>query len=257
MIKRVDAIREREGQGHTFRFLNRCKEPYEWTDSVPEDDPEFQGLLDNEEEAAYPEVSAELPGVELEEEQRNFTPVTDEPEADFWELASAALHNAGINADDRIRAALGAAAEQSTPAVIESDKDELMYEVTLKLPDARLVPIAKKIAVLLGNDREDDNFAVPLGDDRDNTLVAPIVVDDIDAVQDALAPRYPTQARRSAIGGQPYDDFSPRLAFLQLGTTRAHSNVLEGAKSARMSKEKRMLATTSSNATPIIDNTIH
>ncbi len=244
VIKQVNTIEEREGQGRTFRFLNRRKEPYEWTDLVPEDNPEFQGLLEDEEEAAYLEISAELPGVELEEEQRDFTPVTDEPEADFGELASAALHNAGIDADDRIRAALGAAAEHNTPAVIESDKDEVLYEVTFELPDAGLVPIA-------------DNFAVPLGDDPDDTLVAPIVVDDIDAVQDAPALRYPTQARRSAIGGQPYDEFAPRVAFLQLGTTRAHSNVLKGAKYAQMSKEKRMLATTSSNATPIIDNTIH
>ncbi len=77
---------------------------------VPEDDPEFQGLLDDEEEAAYPEISAKLPGVELEEEERDFTSVTDEPEADFRELAGATLHNAGIDADDRIRVALGAAA---------------------------------------------------------------------------------------------------------------------------------------------------
>ncbi len=54
-----------------------------------------------------------------------------------------------------------------------------MYKVTFKLPDAGLVPIA-------------DNFAVPLGDDRDDTLVAPIVVDNIDAVQDAPASRYLT-----------------------------------------------------------------
>jgi hypothetical protein len=182
--------------------------------------------------------------VELKEEERDFTPVTDEPEADFCELAGAALHNAGINADDRIRAALGAATEHSVPAVIESNKDELVYEVTFKLPDAGLVPIAH-------------NFAVPLGDDRDDTLDAPIVVDNVDAVQDAPAPRYPTQACRSAVGGQPYNEFAPRVAFLQLGTTRAHRNVLEAAKSARMSKEERMLATTSSNATPIIDDTIH
>ncbi len=145
VIKRVNTIGEREGQGRTFRFLNRRKEPYEWTDSVPEDDPEFHGLLDDEEEAAYPEISAKLPGVELEEEQRDFTPVMDEPEADFWELASAALHNAGINADDCIPAALGAAAEHSTPTVIESNEDELVYEVTFKLPDAGLVPIADNL----------------------------------------------------------------------------------------------------------------
>jgi hypothetical protein len=181
---------------------------------VPEDDPEFQGLLDDEEEAAYPEISAELPGVDLEEEERDFTPVTDEPEADFCELAGAALHNAGIDADDCIRAALGAAAEHSAPAVIESNEDKLVYEVTFELPDTGLVSIA-------------DNFSVPLGDDRDDTLVAPIVVDDIDAVQDAPAPRYPTRACRSVIDSQPYDKFAPRVGFLQLGTTRVHSNVLE------------------------------
>ncbi len=66
----------------------------------------------------------------------------------FCELAGAALHNAGINADNHIRAALGAAAEHSAPAVIESNEDELMYEVTFELPDAGLVPIA-------------DNFCCP------------------------------------------------------------------------------------------------
>ena len=43
VIKRVNVIGEHKGQGRTFRFLNRRKEPYKWTDSVPEDDPEFQG----------------------------------------------------------------------------------------------------------------------------------------------------------------------------------------------------------------------
>jgi hypothetical protein len=171
VIKRVNMIGEREGQGRTFRFLNCYKKPYEWTDSVPEDDPEFQGLLDNKEEAAYPEISAKLPGVELEEEERDFTPVTDEPEADFCELAGAALHNAGINADDRIQAALGAAAEHRALAVIEGDEDELVYKITFELPDARLVPIA-------------NDFDVPLGDDRDDTLVAPIVVENFDAMED-------------------------------------------------------------------------
>jgi hypothetical protein len=244
VIKRVNTIGEREGQGRTFRFLNRRKEPYEWPDSVPEDDPEFQGLLDDEEEAAYPKISAKLPGVDLEEEERDFTPVTDEPEADFCKLAGAAHHNAGINADDRIRAALGAAAEHRAPAVIEGDKEELVYKVTFKLPDAGLVPIA-------------NDFDVPLGDNRNDTLVAPIVVDDVDAMEDPGARRYPMRARRSAVGGQPYDEFAPRVAFLQLGTTRGHRSVLQAAESARLPKEKWMLATTSSNAAPIIDDTIH
>jgi hypothetical protein len=56
IIKRVNQIGLREKQGQTFWFLNRSKEPYKWIDTVPEDDPEFQGLL--EEEAPLPNVSA-------------------------------------------------------------------------------------------------------------------------------------------------------------------------------------------------------
>ena len=106
VIKRVNAIGERKVQVRTFCFLNQRKEPYEWTDSVPEDDPEFQGLLENDDKAPYPDISAELPGVALEIEERDFTPVTDEQEDDFRDLAGAALHNAGIDADQRICAAL-------------------------------------------------------------------------------------------------------------------------------------------------------
>ena len=39
---------------------------YEWKDEVPEDDLDFQGLL--EEPAPYPNISRELPGVLLEED---------------------------------------------------------------------------------------------------------------------------------------------------------------------------------------------
>jgi hypothetical protein len=31
----------RERQGRDFCFMNRNKEPYKWTDEVPEDDPDF------------------------------------------------------------------------------------------------------------------------------------------------------------------------------------------------------------------------
>ena len=84
VIQRVNKIGEREMQGHTFRFLNRRGEPYEWTDTIPEDDPDFQGLLDETDDTAvYPDVSAELPGVELESEERDFQTILDEPEPDF------------------------------------------------------------------------------------------------------------------------------------------------------------------------------
>ena len=100
VIRQVNAIGKRKGQGHAFRFLNRRGEPYKWTDEVTEDDPELQGLLDEAEDTAvYPYVSAELPGVALEEQERNFQTITEEPEPDFRDLAEAALHNAGIDAD--------------------------------------------------------------------------------------------------------------------------------------------------------------
>jgi hypothetical protein len=105
VIKRVNQIGEREGQGRTFRFLNRQKQAYEWTDEVPEDDNDFQGLLEDEIEAApYPDISAELPGVELDKEEREFQSILDEPEPDFRDMAAAALHNAGIDGDKTIRA---------------------------------------------------------------------------------------------------------------------------------------------------------
>jgi hypothetical protein len=76
IIKRVNQIGLREKQGQTFCFLNRSKEQYKWTDTIPEDDPEFQGLL--EEKAPFPNVSAELPGVILEgEEEGDYKVVTN------------------------------------------------------------------------------------------------------------------------------------------------------------------------------------
>jgi hypothetical protein len=63
VIKKVNRIGLREKQRREFYFLNRSKEPYEWTNMVPKDDPEFQGLL--EEELLFPEMSAKLPGVPL------------------------------------------------------------------------------------------------------------------------------------------------------------------------------------------------
>ena len=64
VINQVNKIGEREGQGRTFRFLNRQKQAYEWTDEVPEKDDDFQVLLEDGVEAApYPDIRAELPGV--------------------------------------------------------------------------------------------------------------------------------------------------------------------------------------------------
>ncbi len=74
IIKSVNAISQREGLGREFRFLNRQCEPFTWTNEVPEDDPKFQGLLENkDEEEVYPDILAELSGVTLEENIRSST----------------------------------------------------------------------------------------------------------------------------------------------------------------------------------------
>ncbi len=143
IIKQVNTIGQRERQGRDFQFLNRRKEPYEWTDTVPEDDPDFQGLL--EEPTPYPDLSSDLQGVALEEENVDLQVVTDEPEPDFAELAAAALDNAGINADECIQAAqrdanerMQAAAQCALdpgPTLIEANNNKIVYEITFDMPD--------------------------------------------------------------------------------------------------------------------------
>jgi hypothetical protein len=137
VIKCVNAIGLREKQGRTYRFLNRRQEPYKWRHTVPEDDPKFQGLLEDKEEAAYPNISAELPGVELESKEVDYAAVTDEPAPDFEQLAATALNNAGIDPQDRLCAAR-AAAGRTGPTLVEAEDDEIVYEITFDLPDAGL-----------------------------------------------------------------------------------------------------------------------
>ena len=139
VIERVNTIREQEGQGQAFRFLHQRKEAYEWTDEEPEDDDDFQGLLEDEEDAApYPDISAELPGVELAAEEREFLMILDEPEPNFWDMYAAAPHNAGINDNETIQAgqarALAAAhAVQRGAALVEANEDELVYKITFDI----------------------------------------------------------------------------------------------------------------------------
>jgi hypothetical protein len=230
------------------RFLNRRREAYEWTDEVPENDDDFQGLLEEEEAAAqYPDISAELPGVELNSEEGEFQTVLDEPEPYFRDMAAAALHNAGIDGDEIIRRGqareLAAAhAEQRGANLVEADEDELVYEIAFELPDEGLLPM-------------------PLGDGRDNTSIPVIALSNDETeneVQEDTAEvrRYLTRACRSAVGNQPYDTYAPRTTFLQLGMVQAHRSALETSRLARMTKQERLLATTISTKLTI-NNVTH
>jgi hypothetical protein len=243
VIKRINAIGEKEGQGRAFQFLNPRREPYEWTDEVPEDDPEFQGLLDIEEEmAVYPDIGAELPGVDLKEDEQEYQMVTDEPKPNFWDLAGAALHNAGINAENMLRAARAQAVDEAQwqgLALIKANEDKIVYKIMFDLPDAGL-PTANA------------DLQVPLGDDRDNIAMMAVTHND------TMARRYPLRACRGVVGNQPYNSYAPQTTFLQLGTVRAHRSVFEASQLGRMTKEEQLLATTASTSLKeMVDDVTH
>ena len=99
---------------------------------------------------------------------------------------------------------------------------------------------------------------MPLGEDRDNTSIPVIALDNDethDEIQDVR--RYPTRARRSVVGNQPYDTYAPQTTFLQLGEVRAHRSVLEASCLTRMTNEERLLATTTSPMEATIDDAMH
>jgi hypothetical protein len=140
VIKQVNAIGLKEKQGRSFWFLNRRQEPYQWTNEVPKDDLEFQGLLkaDEEEAAAYPDISTKLPGVELTSEENDYPVIPEEPAADFQDLAAIALNNARIDTVAWVRTTrvlvntAAMAPQHPTAALVEA--------VTFNLPDAGLGP---------------------------------------------------------------------------------------------------------------------
>jgi hypothetical protein len=247
----VNAIGLHKKQGQAFRFLNCRQEPYEWMDVVPEDDPEFQGLLEEDKEAAYPDISAEPPGVELESEETDYAAVTDEPEPDFEQSAATALDNAGIDPQDCLRAAQAAAAAallRVGPALVEADDNEIVCKITLDLPNAGLA----------GGNVIQDNASPPptveasILDMADETVE---ILTNRDAV--TTNQRYPLQSCRSAIGHQPYDTYALRMTFLQLGKMRAHRSVLDATQYVGMTREEWMHATTWSETAPPIDDTEH
>jgi hypothetical protein len=141
VIKQVDTIGAQEAQGWEFRFLNRNKDTFTWTDEVPVDDSAFQGLL-KEEEAVYPDITAELPGVPLEEEVVDHRAIMDKDKPDFRVLAARALDNANIDPAAHLRAARTVEAQPVVPgpALIDADEDEIIYKLSFDLPDAGLTP---------------------------------------------------------------------------------------------------------------------
>ncbi len=192
--------------------------------------------------AVYPDISAELSGVDLEEDEQEHQTVADEPKPDFWDLACAALHNAGINAEDMLCAARAQAADKAQwqgLALVEADEDKIVYKITFDVPNAGLLTA-------------NADLQVPVGDDRDNTAVVAITHNDNEAR------RYLLRACRGVVGNQPYNSYAPRTTFLQLGTVQAHRSVLKTSRLARMTKEERLLAKTASTSPKeMVDDVTH
>jgi hypothetical protein len=232
IIKCVDTIGLHEKQGWEFCFVNRNKEPYEWMDKILENDPNFQEVLEEEEEVAiYPDITAELPGVMLEDEMDDTMAVVEGNKPNFQDLAAIALDNVWIDPQEQLRAAqTTAAAPIPLPAggsaILDAEEDKIIYELTFNLPDAGLAQSDRLVVVPLNN-----NEVAP----------APTVVAEEER-------RYLTQSHRCAVGRQPYDKYlAPRMTFLQLGEARANRSVLEANWIARMLKEEQLLATTTGN----------
>ena len=81
----------KEVQGRDLVFRNGEKETFEWSDEVSIDNPEIQGLL--EQDAPFPELSAELPDILLKGKIADGPKlaVQDKPELDKEKLATLAL----------------------------------------------------------------------------------------------------------------------------------------------------------------------
>ncbi len=60
-------------------FLNCNKNPFSWSNKVPDDNPQFHGLL--EDDAPYPNVARDLPGLVIEEGSVDDAgPIQEDPE---------------------------------------------------------------------------------------------------------------------------------------------------------------------------------
>ncbi len=192
--------------------------------------------------------------MELASAEDDYPAITEEPEADFQDLAATALDNGGINTVARLRAtrdfadaaAIGIAPQNPRAALVEADEDKIVYEITFDLPDAGLAPAIEP-------------------------TIPPVQPDD--ATGDNATNYDPSQSRRSVVGHQHQPEPvtpripiahctrlpAPRMSFLQLGEVQMHRSVLEARQYAGMTKEERIHATTLSiiHLEPKVDKTVH
>jgi hypothetical protein len=144
VIEKVNWIGLQEKQGSEFHFLNQSKELYEWTNTIMEDDPEFQGLL--EEEAPFPEMSAKLPGLSLQEDEEDFQVVTKSQlqtlkllQQQHWRMQELIQEIVCAPREMPLRRLAWACSSECATADW-AKPDKIMYDITFELPDAGLLP---------------------------------------------------------------------------------------------------------------------
>ena len=92
VIDRVSKLAKNSGVSKDLIFADRHRQPYTWPDNPPDS-------LDDTQIGAYPDVSAELPGVLLDRSPPGVNPpdVVHDNDPDWTALADAALDNADLD----------------------------------------------------------------------------------------------------------------------------------------------------------------
>ena len=193
IINKVDNIGKKESQGKEFRFLNQNREPFDWTDEIPDNGGEFQGLL--EEEAPFPDISSKLSGVILEDELVGHTMALEEEyEPAFEAKAAVTLDNADIQVDEQLHADQ---TQVDTVPIMVPQPHEIMYDVEL------------------GADEPDEGLEDP--------LIPPPIPD----ITGHIAGRYPTRSRRSVLGNLSYDRYLQLLQTSKILNDEEHEQESE------------------------------
>jgi hypothetical protein len=202
--------------------------------------------------AAYPDISAKLPGVELTSKEDDYPTITEEPEADFQHLAAAVLDNVGIDTVAWLRAmrdladatAIGIAPQNPRAALVEADEDKIVYKITFNLPDAGLEP---DIEPTIPPVQPRNATAVNVTNYYLSQSCRSVVEHQLESVSPRVPIAHHTRLR------------APRMKFLQLGEVQMHRSVFETRQYAGMTKEERIHATTLSiiHLEPKVDETVH
>ncbi|KAL7531043.1 hypothetical protein ACHAXR_006172, partial [Thalassiosira sp. AJA248-18] len=164
----------------------------------------------------------------------------------YAERAAAALDTAGIQMEEQLQAA-------RTTNQVEAEPHELVYEVEIDMPP-NAVMAAEGVQARIDDDGDDSPAVVEL-DAPDDGLVETetenagdanppgVAAEPIAATAPTIAPlpdiagqaagRYPSRSRRSVLGNQPYDIYSPQIQMLQAGSCEAQLLKLAQSRARR------------------------